>query len=272
MTKIPHIDPHQFGPWAIVTGASSGIGEEFARQLATNGLNLVLVARRLHLLEALGKKLAQQYGIQYRTIGVDLSNPNFMEKITVVTHDLDIGLLISNAGTANLGEFLSHHPDDLMQIVRLNVTAHLNLTHYHGQHLAKRGRGGIVLVGAMGASQGLPFAANDSATKAYVQTLGQALNSEWRTKGIHISVLIPSPTQTPILDKFGLDPDTMPMKPMPVEQCVAEGLNALKANRPTHLTGRVNRIIVRLLPDSLFRKINGAMLSKAVAAKRQSTI
>lgn len=272
MTKLSRIDTHQFGPWAIVTGASSGIGEEFARQLAANGLNLVLVARRLHLLDALGQELAQQYGIQFRTVSVDLSDPNFMDKIVEITHDLDIGLLISNAGTANLGEFLAHDPDDLMQIVRLNVAAHLNLTHYYGQGLAKRGRGGIILVGAMGASQGLPFAANDSATKAYVQTLGQALNSEWRKKGIHVSVLIPSPTQTPILDKFGLDPDSMPMKPMPVEQCVAEGLNALKANRPSHLTGRINRIMLRLMPDSLFRKINGAMLAKAVAAKRQSTV
>lgn len=270
MTKLTHINPYTFGPWAIVTGASSGIGAEFARQLAANGLNLVLVARRLNLLEALGRDLAQQYGIQYHAIKVDLSEPDFFPKIDAITHDLDIGLLISNAGTANLGEFLYQNPDDLHQIVRLNVTSHLTLTHHFGKRLAKRGRGGVILVSAMGVAEGVPYAANDSGTKAYVKTLGQALNYEWSKHGVNISVLIPGPTETPILDKFGLKIEDMPMKPMPVDQCVAEGLTALVRNRPSHLTGRINRIMNRLMPDSILRKINGNMLSKAFSVKNLS--
>src|SRR5947209_1072088 len=96
-SPITHIDPHTFGPWAIVTGASSGIGKEFARQLAASGLHVVLVARRLSTLEELGSRLAAEFGVQYRAVGVDLAEEHFLGKIEEATHDLDIGLVVSNA-------------------------------------------------------------------------------------------------------------------------------------------------------------------------------
>src|SRR5512135_3064069 len=80
-SPITHVDQHTFGPWAIVTGASSGIGKEFARQLAASGLNLVLVARRLSLLEELGSQLANQFGVHYRAVGVDLTEPDFLDTL-----------------------------------------------------------------------------------------------------------------------------------------------------------------------------------------------
>src|SRR5689334_20786448 len=100
-----HIDKHKFGPWAVVTGASSGIGKEFARQLAASGLNVVLVARRLALLEELGSQLTKEFGVQYRAISVDLSEENFLDKIAAATNGLDVGLLVSNAGAGNPSEF-----------------------------------------------------------------------------------------------------------------------------------------------------------------------
>jgi uncharacterized protein len=262
------IDKNQFGPWAIVTGASSGIGKEFARQLAASGINLVLVARRRSLLEEIGRELTHQYGIQYRAIGVDLTEDGFLEKIEKATHDLDVGLLVSNAGSGNPGEFLSIEQDELLRIVRLNVISHLILTKHYGQKLAQRGRGGLLLVSAMGAPQGIPYMANDSGTKAYLVSFGTALNYEFGKLGVNVSVLLPAPTDTPMIAELGFDPSTMPLKPMPVEQCVAEGLAALKANRPTHISGRFYRIMMALMPRSLLVSFNGRMLHKAVAAKR----
>jgi short-subunit dehydrogenase len=267
-----HIDKQQFGPWAIVTGASSGIGKEFAYQLAANGLYLVLVARRLPLLEELGQELSQKFGIQYRAVGADLSEETFLEKVEAAAGDLDVGLVISNAGTGNPGAFLSLEYSQLRQIVHLNVLSHLRLVHYYGRQLADRGRGGILMVSAMGASQGLPYMANDAATKAYVNSLGEGLNVEFRKLGVNMTVLLPGPTETPILEKFGFDAATMPMKPMSVEQCVSEGLTALKANRATHLTGRLNRLMMKLMPPVIMRNLLGTMIAKGVARQHTSVL
>src|SRR5215831_1747500 len=138
------VDSKRFGPWAIVTGASSGIGKEFARQLAANGLNLVLVARRLALLDELGQQLAKEFSIQYRAIGVDLSEEGFLEKIAPVIEKLDIGLLISNAGTGLPNEFLAADVNALHNVVRLNIISHLHLVRHVGQKLTRRGQGGLV--------------------------------------------------------------------------------------------------------------------------------
>lgn len=255
------LDKTKFGPWAIVTGASAGIGEAFARQLAANGLNLVLVARRAHLLERLGSELAAAHGIEYRVAALDLMDEGFFPALEAVTKHLEIGLLISNAGTGIPGEFLSIPRADLLGIVNLNVVAHLHLTHHYGRQMAQRGRGGIVLVSAMGAPYGIPYMANDSATKSYVNSLGQALNHEFKQHGINVTVVLPGPTKTPVLDKFGFTDKDMPVKPMSAEQCVTEGLNALKANRPSYVTGALFRVMDAIMPPSVIRYMNGRMFS-----------
>lgn len=260
MKKI--IDKEKFGPWAIITGASSGIGEEFARQLAADGLNLILVARRLPLLESVGKQLAKEFGIQYRTIEADLAEENFIAQIETATVNLDIGLLISNAGTGRPGNFLSFQEDDLKWIVQLNAVSHLRLTHYFGKRLAKRGKGGVLLVSAMGAPNGIPYMANEAGTKAYVVSLGKGLHTEFKRLGINMTVLLPGPTDTPVLAKLGFNNDNMPMKPVSVEQCVEEALRALSANRVTIIPGYVNRMIDALVPGSLTRKMMGSMMKQ----------
>ena len=259
---MTRIDPHTFGPWAIVTGASSGIGKEFARQLAASGLNIVLVARRLALLEELGSQLATQFGVQYRAVAVDLTEPGFLDTIAAMTDELDVGLLVSNAGAVTVGEFLALERRTADKNVRLNVLAHLSLVQHYSHHLAKRGRGGVLLVSSTVGTHGAPFMADYAAAKAYVLMLGQALHLEFQKQGLHLTVLMPGPTATEGVAASGLD---LPTKLMSVEQCVAEGLSALKINRATHIAGQQNRLMAALVPGSIMRKVMGTMLAKALA-------
>ena len=256
------ISTHTFGPWALVTGASSGIGEEFARQLAAQGLNLVLVARRQSLLEKLGSHLAQQYGIQYRVLGMDLATEGSVESLIEATSELDVGLLISNAGTGRPGKFLSRTLNDLMGIIQLNALSHLRLTHHFGQRLSRRGRGGIVLTGAMGATQGVPYMATESGTKALIEGLGKALHTEFGPTGVHVTVLKTSPTETPVLAALGFTADTLPATPVSAAQCVRETLRALQANRASIIPGRKYRVMHALLPGSLSRRFMGNTMKR----------
>lgn len=256
------IDKDKFGPWALITGASSGIGEEFARQLAASGLNLVLVARRLPLLEDLGKQLAKQHNIEYLAIEADLADEDAVEKLTKTTRHLDIGVLISNAGTGRPGRFLSCDLRDLMYVVRLNALSHLSLTHYFGRKMADRGKGGVLLTGAMGAIDGLPFMANESGTKSMVQGWGKALHTELEGSGVHLTVMITSPTETPVLPLLGFTKENLPMRPISVKQCVRESLRALAENRRTVLPGRKFRIMNGLIPASFSRKMMARMLKQ----------
>ncbi len=261
------LDKRQFGPWALVTGASSGIGKEFARQVAAAGINVVLVARRESLLAQVGRDISKDFGVEHRTLPMDLSQEGFLERLAEATNDLDIGLVVSNAGTGNPGEFLKLDRQLLKTTLRLNTVAHLDIAHHFGGKLAERRRGGMILVGAMGAEIGVPFMANDGGAKAYVHSLGEALHYEFESRGVYVTVVPPAMTNTPVLAKFGFDPRTMPMKPMTVEQCVSEGLTALRKNRSRIVPGRLNRIMNAIVPASVKRTMTAKMLSKALASK-----
>ena len=261
------LDKKRFGPWALVTGASSGIGKEFARQIAASGINVVLVARREKLLDEVGQGLAKGFNVQYRNVVADLSHEGFLDKLAEATNDLDIGLVVSNAGTGNPGEFLKLDRQLHRTTLRVSTMAHLDITHHFGAKLAKRHRGGIVLVGAMGAEAGVPRMANDGAAKAYVHSLGEALHYEFKPLGVCVTVLAAGFTDTAVLEKFGLDPKTMPLKPMSVEQCVSEALSGLRKNRSKVIPGRLNRIMNALVPASLARKMEADLLGKGLANK-----
>jgi short-subunit dehydrogenase len=267
---VRRIDKNIFGPWAVVTGASSGIGKEFAQQLAASRLNLVLVARRLSALEALGSELARTFGISYRTVELDLSSDDFLEQIEEATHDLDIGLVISNAGAMMAGDFLTIDQQSWQQFLRLNVKAHLDLSHHFGNHLAQRKRGGLLLVSSTAGLQGIPFSAEYAAAKAYVLTLGEALHIEFQKKGIHVTVLLPGATDTPMLAASGLSPDKLPVKPMSTKQCVAEGLAALSANRATHIAGSLNRAMAVLMPRPLAIRMYGSLTQQFMVERNAS--
>ena len=125
----------------------------------------------------------------------------------------------------------------------------------------------MILVGALGAENGIPCMANDGGAKAYVHSLGEALHYEFKPLGVYVTVLAAGVTNTAVIDKFGLDPKTMPMKPMSVEQCVSEGFGGLRKNRSRVVPGRLNRIMNALVPASLARKLEADLLGKGLANK-----
>jgi len=260
----------RFGPWAVVTGASAGIGAEFARKLAAYGLNLVLVARRRAALEALGRELTEKHGIQHRIVEADLSRPDATSTIEEETRDLAVGLLVSNAGTGFPGEFLRASREELHEIVRLNALTTLDLAHAFCQRFVARSGGGLLLVGALGGSEGIPLMANAGATKAFVHSLGHALHVELARLGITVTVLIPGPTDTPVLKTFGIE--KLPMKPMSVEQCVDEALDALVSGRPSVVPGRLVRLVTSVVPTSVARRLQMQMFANGIESKARHAL
>ncbi|MEO1098333.1 MAG: SDR family NAD(P)-dependent oxidoreductase [Bacteroidota bacterium] len=246
----------KFGSWAIITGASSGIGKEFAYQFAASKINLVLIARRENLLEKLGDELKSKYDIEVIKLKLDLTEPSFIEKIDNEIVNLDIRLLISNAGAAHMGKYSKIPLADLESMAQLNVMAQLKLSHWFSNRLIKSEvSGGMILVSSTIAYQGTPYAANYSAAKAYILNLGEALNFELKDQNIAVSVLVPGPTDAPGLtertDANMLE--SLPMKPQPVDQLVKEGLRALLKNKPSHIGGNVNRMMTRIMSMMMSR-------------------
>jgi uncharacterized protein len=261
------VEKRIFGPWAVVTGASSGIGKAISRHLAASGISVVLVARRLAQLEAVGHDLVTDFGVEHRAVQADLTDATFFDRIEKATNALDIGLLVGNAGFASPGEFLSTDREELLRGARIKVDANLMLVHHFGRRLAARRRGGILLVSSIGGLAGVPYVANTAAVEAYVLSLGEGLHVELKRHGLHMTVLMPGPTLTESMGKMGVDPADMPMKPMSAEQCAAEGLRALQANRATHIAGRANQIMSRLMPRAMATALMGAMIGRTFARK-----
>jgi short-subunit dehydrogenase len=265
-SHFTRLDSHRFGPWALVTGSSSGIGAAFARQLAANGINPVLVARRGPLLEQLGHELRSQFGVDYRVLALDLTSADILTPIRAATDGLDVGLVISNAGDPLPGEFLHQPIDALFDLVRLDVNTPLQLIHHFGAKLAARGQGGLVLVSAMGATDGLPLVAASSAGKSFVESLGRSLHGEFSKLGLNTTVLVVGPTDTRVIDMMGLDRARMPLKPQSADATAAEALAALVANHPVHLSGRMNRFVRSMMPTALTTRLARSMVERGVAA------
>ncbi len=256
------LDKDRFGPWALVTGASSGIGKELSRQLAANGLNVVMAARRIDLLKELGDGMEREFGVQSRAVQVDLSEEGFIDKIKDGTRDLDVGLIVSNAGATRAGEFMNLPLKDLHDQISVNVVAHMELVHYFAPRLVKRARGGVMLVGAMGAAHGIPYMANPSATKAYVLAFGESLHFELAKHGVAVTVLAPGLTDTAVIPELFTDPGAIPMKLLSVAQVAAEGIAAIQANKSTCVPGALNRFMNLVVPASITRNLEVKLLKK----------
>ncbi|HVV77241.1 MAG TPA: SDR family NAD(P)-dependent oxidoreductase [Mycobacteriales bacterium] len=188
----------RYGPWAVVAGASDGIGAAFVEHVASLGINVVLVARRKPLLE----NLAAQLDVDTRVVVLDLSLPRAVDQLVAATSDLEIGLFVFNAGADTVNRpLLSRDIDELRAFVQRNCTAVLEASHAFGGRMVKRGRGGVVLVTSGAAWAGGATLAVYSATKAFDANLAESLWVEWRDSGVDVLSLVLGPTDTPSLHR-----------------------------------------------------------------------
>lgn len=248
----------RYGPWALIAGASVGMGAEFAMQLAAQKLNLVLVARRADEMQTLAAKIASTYGVQTRTIPLDLSRHDAASVIAEQTRDVDLGLLIYNAGYSVVGQFFDTALENHLRELDTNCRTPLALAYTLGQQMVARKRGGIILLSSLSAMQGSALIANYVATKAYTLLLAEGLWDELRENGIDVLASMPSSIATPTY--LASKPGRSPMGVMSPHDVVAETLGAL-GKTSSIVPGRSNRLAAffmrRLLPRQFAITIMG---------------
>ena len=235
-----------YGNWAIVSGASSGIGAELARQLAGSQVNLILVSRGTEALEALSLELKTTHSIQCRTLSLDLSKIENTKQLLEAISELDIGLVALAAGYGTSGHFLQADLEQELNMLDLNCQAVLAQTHYFAQRFAERGKGGIILFGSLVGFQGTPYAAHYAATKAYVQTLAEALHVELKASGVDVLSAAPGPVSTRFAERANMQMGTA-LRPEDVGVPILRALG----KRQTVLPGVLTKFLVgslRTLP------------------------
>lgn len=184
------------GPWAVITGASAGLGEHFARQLAPLGFHLVLVARRAERLEALAQELQTSHQTTCRVVPLDLATPEADRILDEVTADLDVGLFVNNAGIGYYGRFLNQDRERLARLIQVNCYAVALLAHRFANRLRTRGRGAMVIVASVAGYQATPHMALYGATKGFDLLLSEALSCELKGTGVKVLALCPGATDT----------------------------------------------------------------------------
>jgi len=229
----------RYGPWALVTGASEGIGESFARALATRGLDLLLVARRPEPLEALAVGLRAAHGIRVRTATADVARPDLLAAMDALAGGDEVGLVVHNAAFSALGPFLDRPLDDLMKVIDVNCRAPLLLAHHFGRKMAARGHGGIVLMSSLAGGQGTPIVASYAASKAFEIVLAEGLWDELRPAGVDVLACRAGPTRTPSYEASRPRKKVPMMEPGPVAE---EALAAL-GRKPVVVAGKLNRAV-----------------------------
>jgi uncharacterized protein len=186
----------RYGPWAVITGASDGIGLAIARLLASYGIELVLVARRKDRLTEISTELTDRHGIQTRVIAADLTQRQAVKEVLNESRALDIGLLVNAAGFGASGELIHADLEEEVGMIEVNCRAVLELTQAFARRFVREKRGGIILFSSLLAFQGVPRAAHYAATKAYIQTLGEGRRSELAPLGVDVLVVAPGPVIT----------------------------------------------------------------------------
>jgi short-subunit dehydrogenase len=232
----------QYGPWALIAGGSEGVGASFARKLGAHGLNLVLLARKPGPLEEVAQEVRAASHVQVRTASLDLRAPDLLERVKAITDDLEVGMLIYNAGVVSPSPFLDRSLERNLKSLRLTVDGPVILSHHFGVRMRERGRGGIIILGSMSSFAGSGNFVVYSAAKSFDVKFGEGLWYELKPHGVNVLSLIIGLTRTPKLMSAGgaelAEKTGQPL--LEPDDAAQEGLDNLD-NGPTWIAGAHNR-------------------------------
>ncbi len=255
-------DIRSYGPWALITGASDGIGKALAHDIAAAGINVVLCARSEDELGVLAAELNSAHGIEAMVLPVDLADPGAAATVEDRTVGLEIGLVVLAAGFGTTGTFLETALADELQLIAVNITAVARLSHTFAGRLAARGSGGIVLFGSIVGWQGVPGQANYAASKAYVQSLAEALHNDLAPHGVDVLAVAPGPVASGFGARAGLNMSSA----TPSEVVAAAALKAL-GRRRTVVPGARGKFLTASL-TLLPRRIRSHILGQVISGMR----
>jgi uncharacterized protein len=251
------------GKWALVTGASSGIGEAIAVELAEAGVHLVLTARRQDRLDQLADRLRNRYSIQTRVLVADLTLPETPLKIFDATEGagLEVEVLINNAGFGEYGEFLHTRMDMQVDMVRVNCVAVVHLTRLFVPKMVERRRGAVMIVASTASFQPVPYLTTYAATKAFDRVLAEALAEEMKGHGVRVSALCPGPTESEFNQVAGKRHGDR-RKQQSAAEVARRGLEGLAAGKSSvipYLGGRLQVFAQRFVPREFVTGAAGRM-------------
>jgi short-subunit dehydrogenase len=260
----------KYGPWAVIAGASEGIGAALADQLASRGMDLVLIARNATLLEQVAALARDQHGVQALAVVQDLTDPDMVAKVAAATKGLDVGLLIYNAGASDrTSTFLDNEFEYSLKQVSLDCIGPMALARHFGPAMCERGRGGIVLVASLACLAGAATLAVYSAVKAFQHTFAEGLWAELRPHGVDVCCTPLGMTYTPALQRMGVEYDAQAHM---LSEDVASEIIENIGSGPTFVVGENNRAMASQVwtidRRSLVEMISAA--STDFAAKRNS--
>ena len=238
---------------AIVTGASRGLGEQFARQLARRGLDLILIARSVDELEKLAAELRAASNVNVQVMPADLNDADDVKAIVEGAFARPVDLLINNAGLGHVAEVADETDEQVERMVNVNVTALVRLTRAAMADMVVRGRGAILNIASTAAFQPVPKMAVYAATKAFLLSFGQAADSECRSRGVQVTTFCPGPTATGFEAASGAS-STMFRNAPSAEAVAAKGLHAVEAGRRLDIANVGEALMAnatRLLPRRL---------------------
>lgn len=257
----------KYGSWAIITGASSGLGVEFAHQLAEKGLNLVLVARREELMVELAKKIQSKYPVEVKIIALDLAKEGFYNELAEKTSDLDIGLIVNNAGMNIEGHFYRGDLDRNIQMIRLNMEAPFTIAYEMGKKFIERGKGGIIFTASSSSFQATPYLSHYGATKAYLLSLAESMNYEFKDKGVNVIALCPGMTESEMTK--GMKGNPIVMKAAPVVKLAIDNLGK-QAYVVPGLGNKIQAFMTqRVLGRDLSRVITGSLMKRVLPGAKK---